>query len=102
MAFLDCCRVCNPCLNRCRRRSDRELQSGDISPARKSRAGELADETRQLQGMELKFARSNHKHQREVYGTGVELLHWCGFWAPSAADREQRRNVHLDAVHPGG
>jgi hypothetical protein len=32
MAFIGRCRVHNPCLNRSRRRSDRKLQPGDVSP----------------------------------------------------------------------
>jgi hypothetical protein len=48
MAFIDRCRVHDPYINRGRRRCDRELQSRDISPVGKSRAGELADDARRL------------------------------------------------------
>src|SRR6516225_10853334 len=98
MAPIELCRIDMPRFDRRGRRIDRELQSGNRSPTGKSRAGKLADDARQLQGMELQPARSDQHWQRQVAGAGVEFLHWCGFGSRSAADCEQRSDVHLDTV----
>src|SRR5467141_5478367 len=100
MALIELYRIDMAHFDRRGRRIDRELQFGDRSPAGKSRTGELADDPRQLQGMELQLARSDQHQQREVAGAGVEFLHWCGFGSRSASDREQRSDVYLDAVQP--
>ena len=77
------------------------LPAGHRGAAAEARRRRLADDPPHLRRLGLQPARSDHAGQRRAAAAGVDLLDRRHQRTRSAADRERRRDVRVDAGQPG-